>query len=921
MTDLTFTIPWILALVPVLVAATVFFGLRVQRRTRFARVFAIVLRGIGLTLLILAMAGTGLSRRADSTAHIFALDVSDSAAPGLTEALAAIRAENGRTAKDAMGIVAFGADAVVEKLPAVDGTLGELYSWTDGAYSNLAAALTVAQSAFPEGMKRRVVLVSDGLETLGNALTAARTLAAAQIAVDVLPLQANGFDEVQLVSLTAPRQVSKNAEYELETTIYSTTDNTVSIAVYKNNRLIAESDVTVRAGENRFAFTDAADEGGGIVFRAEIRAARDRFTQNNRAFTYSYVADAPRVLVIGYENSAVEIVKILKAAGINVTATQAAAAPSALDRLNVYDSVVLADAPLDILPDGFAEALDSYARNTGGGVLCIGGENSYALGGYYNTPLETLLPVEMRLKDMEDVPNLGMVIVLDRSGSMTGGSYGISKLELAKEAVIRAVDALSPEDTFGVIAFDDGFDWAVPFDTLGGSASAVQWRIGQISPGGGTSILPGLTEAVNVLAQADTKLKHIILLTDGQAEQTGYNSVLAKMADAGITLSSIAVGSDADRRLLEELAEGGGGRFYYTDEFTDLPKIFTKETTLAGKAYLNQRTFCPTLGVLSPILTGIESLSPLNGYISTTAKPRADVILLSDTDEPVLAAWQYGLGRTVAWTTDATGMWTSNWLADGTGEAMLRNAVSWTLRRQDGGNVTLDVATNGKDSVLTLTTALSDTVTAVSGTLAGTDGAAHALEFRAAAPGSFRASVKDLEPGAYVAALTLMTPEGEQHIPLGVSVTYPAEYDMRRLARGEELLAKIAETTGGRVLTMEDALYRPVTAASFAGVNVTTELLVAALVLLLIDIALRRFPSLLNKLEALLGRWMKTAHHISSKLAEAAEAFVQNTEKTNTAPLKTKETNVKVVKPPDTPAAAPNTAGALLAQKKKSGRR
>ena len=915
MPDFTFTTPWVLALMPLLLAATVFFGLRAKRRTRFARICAIVVRSVGLCLLVLAMAGTGMSRQSDLTAHIFALDLSDSAAPGLSAALAAIQAGEGRTDTDALGIVAFGAEASVEKLPSTDARLSELYSWADGAYSNLASALTVSQSAFPEGMKRRVVLVSDGLETLGNALTAARTLQAAQIEVDVLPLPAGQFDEVQLVSLTAPRQVSKNAEYELETLIYSTSDNDVSIAVYKNNRLVAAADVHVRAGENRFAFTDIADEGGGIALRAEIRAVNDRFTQNNRAFAYSYVADAPKVLVIGYENSEADIVKILKAAGVNITVTQAAAAPSTVDRLNAYDSVLLADAPLDVMPDGFADALESYARNTGGGVLCIGGENSYALGGYYNTPLETLLPVEMRLKDMEDVPNLGMIVVLDRSGSMTSGSYGISKLELAKEAVIRAVDALSPEDTFGVIAFDDGFDWAVPFAALGGSASAVQSRIAQITPGGGTSILPGLTEAVRVLAASDTKLKHIILLTDGQAETSGYNNVLAQMADAGITLSGIAVGADADRRLLEELSDKGGGRFYYTDEFTDLPKIFTKETNLAGKVYLNQRTFYPALGVVSPILSGITAFSPLDGYISATAKPRADVILTSDTDEPVLAAWQYGLGRTVAWTTDAAGMWTADWLADGTGEALLRNAVSWTLRRQDGGDVTLDTVMEGKDSVLTLTTALADNITAVTGVLTGADGMERALEFRAA--------VKDLEPGAYVAALSTTAPEGERHVPLGVSISYPAEYDMRRLARGAELLTKIAETTGGRVLSLEDTLYRPVAAVSFAGVNVTRELLAAALVLLLADIALRRFPGLLNRLESFLRRGLQTARGAGVKLVSAASDFTKDADKPDmTVPkIKEKKPARKPVKPDAPPVETVNTANALLTQKRKSGRR
>ena len=934
MTDITFSFPWILLLFPVCLGITVWLGLRAPGHTAFTRGCTIALRGIGVALLILSMAGTGISRRADVTGHVFAIDMSDSTC-GIEAALAAIReAEAFRTDKDAVGVIAFGGSAVIESVPDAGNEIGAIRSFVDTEYTNIASALSLAQSAFPEGMKRRVVLVSDGLENADNALAAARALREANIVVDVLPVQAAVFDEVQLVGLTVPQRLNKNMEYEIEAELYSTAPNAAVIYIYKNNTLVAEAEVSVRTGANRFVFTDTADAGGGTIYRAEIRPLRDVYAQNNRAYAYGYVEDVPRVLLVDYDGAGAEAARILAASQVQVTQVHAVAAPATVDRLNVYDSVILADVPLDALPAGFDAALESYARNTGGGVLAIGGENSYALGGYYQTGLETLLPVEMRLKDMQEVPNLGMVIVLDRSGSMTSGSFGVSKLDLAKEAVIRAVESLNPRDTFGVLTFDDAFEWAVPFSVVGGSASAIQARIAQISPGGGTSILPALTEAVQVLEAADTKLKHIVLLTDGQAEQSGYEGVLRVMQTQGITLSSIAVGSDSDWRLLERLADEGGGRYYYTDEFTDLPQIFTKETTLAGKVYLNNRSFYPKIGTLSPILTGLDGLSPLDGYISATAKPRADVVLLSDTDEPVLATWQFGLGRTAAWTTDASGRWTAGWLASGEGETLLRNTVAWTLRRQGGGDVSLALQMNGKDSAFVLTTPVESGVSAVAGTLTATDGTEYPLTMRATAPGEFRAEVKDIAPGAYVAGLTLVTPDGEEQVSLGTAVSYSAEYDMRRMERGAALLAKIVETTGGQMLDTAAEIYREVEEVSLTGTVIAQELLLAALVLFLIDVALRRFPRVWQALERWTGKRLSRFDAVRARAVSAAGMLLSEKENPARSGLdQAKQTAAKAVdenkkkapamkdkvgaKPAEGAADTGNTSNVLLARKKK----
>jgi len=914
--DFSWTNAWVLLLIPVCVGFTVWRCMRATRRSAAERWLAGTLRCAGLILLILAMAGIGVRRRADVTATIFAVDMSDSASAMREDAFAAIRAaEEHRTGKDAAGAVAFGSGAVIDSIPALDNAVGTLHSHVGAGHTNIAAALSLAQSAFPEGMMRRIVLLSDGLENVDSALAAARTLREARIAVDVYPLYTEEFDEVQVVGITVPKHLNKFVEYEIETELYSTTENTAVLSVYKGNTLVASAEVTLRVGTNRFVFTDTADIGGGMAYRAEILSPRDRFTENNRAFAYGTVEDTPRVLLVDHKGSAAEMEKILVASRVEVTKMPSAAVPATVDRLNVYDAVILADTPLDALPPGFDAALESYVRNLGGGVLVTGGENSYALGGYYKTGLEALLPVEMRLKDSQDVPSLGMIVVMDRSGSMSGGNYGVSKLELAKEAVIRAVETLMPDDVFGVIAFDDGFEWIAPFQTIGGDIGAVQSRIANISLGGGTSILPGLQEAVNVLQNAETKLKHIILLTDGQAEQSGYDPVINRMLANGITLSSIAVGADADQILLKSLAESGGGRYYYTDEFTDLPQIFAKETTLAGKTYLNDRSFYPSVAVASLILTGIDALPMLDGYISTTAKPRADLVLASDTEEPILAAWQYGLGRTVAWMPDVSGRWTARWLHDAGGVSLLRNAVSWTLRTQTFANLSLDVTASGKDSVLTFTAPYADGITSVTGVLAAMDGAEQPIDFRATAPGVFSAVMPDLEPGAYVAGLTLAKADGTEHASLGVSVSYSAEYDMRRPERGAELLSKIAEITGGQILQSPVELYRPVAAETFAGVMLAPQLLWAALAVFLLDIASRRFPILSRGAERI---FVYCQCLIREK---KASIMILNDKKKQTVSASAKvKTPRSAAKPAEQSATKPvvqGTSSALLAQKKK----
>jgi len=298
---------------------------------------------------------------------------------------------------------------------------------------------------------------------------------------------------------------------------------------------------------------------------------------------------------------------------------------------------------------------------TGNGLLVSGGNNSYGLGGYKDTLLEAMLPVNMEAKSKEENPNLGLLLVIDKSGSMSDGQYGMTKLELAKEAAIRTTDNLGVKDSLGIIAFDHKTKWVVE-PTKVEDKKYLQNQIATIVPGGGTSILPSLEAAIDRLAKEDVALKHIILLTDGQAERTGYEPALSRLIREEITLSTVAIGTGADKQLLKYLALEGGGRYYATDVFTDIPSIFTKEAHIAGKKYLNEVTFFPKAITRNPILGGIDALPELEGYVATSMKELGGSILTGPDDDPILATWQYGLGRTMAWTGDMRGFFTSQWL-------------------------------------------------------------------------------------------------------------------------------------------------------------------------------------------------------------------------------------------------------------------
>lgn len=850
---------WLL-LLPLAAVYLGFLAKRGKFPSRFQRNLQTGLRFLVCALVILAMASPRLSRRAEITTTLFAVDCSASM-KGETQTAAFLQeAYAAKGAKDSLGLLCFGRRAGVEQSPSLETEppADGFVSYTDESATDISAAFTLAEGIFPEGTAKRIVLLSDGEETAGDALMQARSLAEGRVTVDVFPVTPPEGDEVQLTALELPKAVSRNTEYEIALRIDSNVATDTAVRLYQGNTLIGNERISVSKGETRVVFTASAAQGGSVSFRGEISPERDTERKNNQAYAYTYVDDIPRILLLGTEENTAEWQKLLQSSYAETASLPPEAAPVTMEGLREYGTVVLANTPVSALPEGFLEILESYIRTAGGGLVVSGGEDSFALGGYKGTALEEVLPVEMELKTEGETPDLGMALVIDHSGSMSDGAYGVTRIEMAKEAAIRSLDDLGPEDQIGVIAFDDRPNWVVPMQKAAENRESITQEIGMIQPAGGTSILPALREAVEGMESVGTKQKHIVLLTDGQAEQNGYELLLEQMRRDGITLSTVAVGSGADTALLQRLAEGGGGRYYFTDEFTDLPEIFAKETLLAGKDYINERDFFPKQGDASAILAGISSVPELGGYIGTTAKSRADMALLSDKDEPILAAWQYGLGRTAAWTPDVHGQWTEDWLASAEGAAILRNTVSWTMNAKGNEEIQLTAESGTEESLLRLEMPYDETVTGVTAAVAASDGESWETELRASAPGVFEGSISTTQEGVYTANIGIAKQDGTvSRYTVGFAIGYPKEYDMTARGDGTAVLGQVAAAAGGRLLENGADVFTEDADRGIAYRDMAALLMVLALLLFLLDIALRRFPTAANALERRFARRKK----------------------------------------------------------------
>lgn len=837
---ITFNNPWVLGLLPILAAFTIVTARKLRLGSAVKKRVIPALRILLIFILLLAMAAPEVSSRADKTATVFIADLSDSLRDKKDELEAFIdEALSHAGNRDVTGLIAFADEARVVRMPEIRGEMVALPDRLQSGGTDMEKAMMLARSIIPENAAKRLVLLTDGKQTKGDALEAARLLKRLGYTLDVVPFSTEEKAEVQIESFSAPKQVNAGERFDVTVKVKSNVPTKATLRLFGNRTLTAEKEVELYPGDNLFTFSDQAEEGGMIAYTAEVVAGDDTVLQNNALSAFTVISDHPRILLVETGTSGENLVRFLQQYA-QITRVQPDEVPNSLAGLLAYDAYVLVNISAEWLNDDFMKLLEQAVQYQGKGLLTLGGENSYAPGGYQNTPLETILPVQMDIRSKEENPDLAMVLVIDKSGSMSSGNYGITKLEMAKEAAIRAAEVLEETDQLGVIAFDDAIQWVIKTAPLTNPKEAID-LIGTIRPGGGTTILHPLEAAWKDLREKDAKLKHIILLTDGQAERAGYEHIIEGVRADGITLSTVAVGEGADTLLLKALAYGGQGRYYYTDEFSDIPSIFAKEAFLAGQKYLQNRQFYPELVNSMGLLKGIEAVPPLDGYVATRIKPAARLIFRSDIQDPVLAVWQYGLGRTAAWTPDIQGIWTSQWAMWQDAPIFWGNLAGWLVQKNLNTDYTVETKVVDGRGVITVQ-AETDAIpyeTSIPGTVVAPDGTTETIELNAVRPGTFEGVIPEAKPGAYVVHLEVPGENGVENIGTGVVMPYSDEYRLL-IDSAESFLEKLANAGGGRVVTDPALVLKGEVQNIGARRDLTQVLILIALILLILDIALRK---------------------------------------------------------------------------------
>jgi uncharacterized membrane protein len=836
-------------------------GLHLASRRRVGagrRRLAVIVRTLLLTALVLALAGFRLVLPVDRLATVYVVDLSDSVGePGRQDALVWLRESlKAMPEGDVAGIVGFGRAALVERLPQETRDLDRIASTPVRSATDIGAALRLASALFPDDAQKRIVLVSDGNDTTGSGQSEAALAAARGIQIETRAVGLGSGNEVVVDRLTTPSTARIGEEIEAVAEISSTVAQPATVRLFADGAPVAEQLVDLEVGPNRVTFQVKPTEAGFHSFRAVVEAGRDTFNQNNRADSDTIVKGEPRVLILaGDQGVGSDLVKALRTERQTVDTLVPEQLPSGIDGLLAYDSIVLVDVSRLRLTTPQLGALQQYVRDFGRGLVMIGGPKSYGAGGYEDTPIEETLPVDMGVKDQQKQPDVALVVVIDKSGSMDAchcntfdrgsgmpaGMAGVRKVDIGKEAILRAAAAMTARDQLGVVAFDEAAHWVVQTQPLG-EIGDLRGSIAGIQPLGQTNIFAGLDGAVKSLETTTATRRHIILLTDGWSTSGQYDAILAQMKADGITLSTVGAGGGANP-FLASLAQKGGGRFYPAANPASIPDIFLKETQQVAGQQIIEEPFHPILTSQSPILRGIDALPQLLGYNGTTAKAAAQTVLVTARDDPLLAQWQYGLGRSVAWTSDSTGRWAKSWLGWNGFSRFFSQLVSWTFPGEETGGIEASFVTDGNQTKLRVESVAEDGSprdfyqTAVAMTTP--DLSSKAIGLAQVAPGVYEAPIGELDPGAYVVRVS-QTRAGSAALgrTLGLVAPTPAEY--RVLGTNDAFLATLRAATAGRAIEAPEAAWVHDLTTNAASTDLWPTLLLVALLLWPLDVALRR---------------------------------------------------------------------------------
>ncbi|MBA2118008.1 VWA domain-containing protein [Bremerella alba] len=721
MLDLQFSIerPFFLMLLAIIPALwwVSWHGLAIGNRWRW--ILANGLRSLLCLLVVLTLAEVELVRTNDRLTVIYLVDRSLSIPPERLEDVVDYVRSTANTFRqqvpdDRVGVISFGGNAAIE-IPPWTGDLflrSKMETAIDPQQTNLEAALKLAQAAFPVDAAKRVVIVTDGKETLGNAMPAARALSQAGIGIDVVPITAQARTEITVEKITTPANMREKTPFPVQVVLNNrpgihwdqkTGNKPVAgkIRVVRRgngrDQVVIEQQIELAPGTRVFSFQDNLPEGGFYTYEAEFTPdlkGVDGFTQNNRAASFTHIESSGQVLLIvdsTRPNELDDFAEMLRRNDLKVTIQPSNQLFTRLSDLQPYDLVILGNVArssgdtreITAFSDAQMQMLADNTRNLGAGLIMLGGPDSFGAGGWTNTPIEEAMPLDFKIKDAKVVPVGALMLVMDKSGSMSG-----EKIHWCKAAARESLRALGPHDYIGVTTFDSNTSRTVPLQTAKNRQFVTQ-MMSRLSASGGTNMFPAMEDGFRQLQANEAAIKHMIVLTDGQTPRADFGDLTRQIEKSGITVSTVAVGQDADVRLLNQIAAIGRGKFYQVTSPKAIPRIFMQETRRVARPLVFEKPsgMVPLVSANHEILKGIPStVPPFTGYVMTTPKdsPLVDVLLASPDPtgqtNALLAAWQYGIGRSVCWTSDVGQRWTTDWTGWEGNEKLQMQMIRWCMR-------------------------------------------------------------------------------------------------------------------------------------------------------------------------------------------------------------------------------------------------
>ncbi len=750
---LVFNSPWYLLLLLLLPAMWWFSFHSLSGLGRWRRLMALSLRTLVMLLLVAALAEMQYQRTSDRLTVIYLLDQSQSIPEARRAAMvnyvnASIREQRNADKDDKAGVIVFGRNAEVE-IPPVDFNIQlghKVESLLDRDFTNLSGAMQRAMAMFPHDSAKRIVLVTDGNQNVGDALQEARAVADAGVSIDVMPVPLDQQSDVSVETFALPPDIRRNRPFEARIVVNNTSTDAdgagrsvkgririVRKAGSREETLVDEPHV-IKPGKTVFPFRQEIDQPDFYTYEARFtpdNPADDAVAQNNQATAFTHVQGKGLVLMIENWETPGEydhLVERLRDDGLEVVVEPSNRLFTSLPELQRYDTVILADVPRASGEDAgnvssFSdEQIKMLVRNTeelGCGLIMMGGPNSFGAGGWTNTELEKAMPVDFQIKSAKVVP-VGALVLNMHASEIPQANYW------QKVICQQALKVLGPRDYCGVVYFGNTDLW------LWGQSQGGMIRVGPNRPmmlaridrmqiGDMPDFDPGMKKAASGLARCtDAATKHMIMASDGDPAAPSGSTIRA-LKNGGITVTTVAVGAHgpAGSPTLQNIARQLGGKYYVVNNANALPKIFQREARRIARplVYEPNPPVSPRVTSQSEIIQGLgDAFPPVSGFVLTNVKENSlvDVVLTSpmpvgSENSTILATWTYGLGKAVAFTTDAGRRWTTDWTGWDEYDRFFSQMVRWSMRptgdtgkftyatEQHGGKTRIIVSALNKD--------------------------------------------------------------------------------------------------------------------------------------------------------------------------------------------------------------------------------